>query len=350
LWERPAKYNIFSLGVTRGPGRRGRPMAANYSICLGTAGWGVWHSPDAGNSWTRHRAPFPLNSRIQALVAHPTEAHTVLAGGDTGLFVSHNGGARWERITANGANGSVPTIWSLTIDPVDPKILFAGTRPAAVYRARDGGLRWEKLSVDIARECSIGIPFVTSVIVDPDDHRMVWAGVEIDGVFRSMDGGDTWTHLETGLYDPDIHAVTIAATQPKRLYASTAREVFTSNDLGDTWEALGIREKWPLPYARGMVVKADDPGVLFAGCGETTTGQKGHVLRTTEFGETWESRALPIQPNPTMWGLAAHPANAARIVAFSLFGEVYLTEDAGASWRKIAREFGEIRAAVWLPN
>ena len=58
-------------------------MAADYSICLGTAGWGVWHSPDAGKSWTRHRAPFPLNSRIQALVAHPKEAQTVLAGGDT---------------------------------------------------------------------------------------------------------------------------------------------------------------------------------------------------------------------------------------------------------------------------
>ena len=60
-------------------------MAADYSICLGTVGWGVWHSPDAGKSWMRHRAPFPLNSRIQALVAHPTEAHTVLAGGDTRL-------------------------------------------------------------------------------------------------------------------------------------------------------------------------------------------------------------------------------------------------------------------------
>jgi hypothetical protein len=37
-------------------------------------------------------------------------------------------------------------------------------------------------------------------------------------------------------------------------------------------------------------------------------------------------------------------------VAFSLFGEVYVSEDAGASWCKIAREFGEIRAAVWVPN
>jgi hypothetical protein len=35
--------------------------------------------------------------------------------------------------------------------------------------------------------------------------------------------------------------VTIAATQPKRLNASTAREVFTSSNLGETWEPLGIK-------------------------------------------------------------------------------------------------------------
>jgi photosystem II stability/assembly factor-like uncharacterized protein len=322
-------------------------MAADYNICLGTAGWGVWHSPDGGQSWTRHRAPFPLNSRIQALAAHPTEAHTVFAGGDTGLFVSHNGGGRWERL---GANGALPTIWSLTVDPVEPDILFAGTRPSGVYRSRNAGRHWEQLPIDAARECSIGEAFVTSLVVDPDDHRRVWAGVEIDGVFRSLDGGDSWTHLDGGLYDPDIHAVAVASTQPKRLYASTAREMFVSENLGDSWEPLDIREKWPLPYARGMAVKTDDPSVLFAGCGETTTGEKGHVLRSTDFGESWEILPFPSQADATLWGLATHPANADRIVAFSLFGEVYVTEDAGASWRKIPREFGEIRTAAWVPN
>jgi photosystem II stability/assembly factor-like uncharacterized protein len=147
-------------------------------------------------------ASFPLNSRVQALVAHPGQARTVFAGGDTGAFVSRDGGARWERV---GAQGDLPTIWSLAIDPVDHDILFAGTRPAGVWRSRDGGRQWEKLNVEIAPECAIGTPFVTALVVDPDDHRMVWAGVEIDGVFRSMNGGDTWTHLENGLYDPDVH-------------------------------------------------------------------------------------------------------------------------------------------------
>jgi photosystem II stability/assembly factor-like uncharacterized protein len=322
-------------------------MAADYSICIGTAGWGVWHSPDAGQSWVRHRSPFPLNSRIQALVVHPTEPHTIFAGGDTGLFVSHNGGAKWERL---GAQSNVPTIWSLAVDPSDPHILFAGTRPAGVYRSRDGGQQWEPLTVDITHECAIGTPFVTSVMVDPEDHHMIWAGVEIDGVFRSLDGGDTWTHVETGLYDPDIHAMTIAATTPKCVLASTARELFASVDLGETWKPLGVKAKWPLPYARGIAVKTDDPGVLFAGCGETTTGEKGYVLRSTDMGETWEILKLPAQPNSTVWGLATHPANANRIIAFSLFGEVYVSDDAGDSWRKIAREFGEIRTVAWLPS
>jgi photosystem II stability/assembly factor-like uncharacterized protein len=113
---------------------------------------------------------------------------------------------------------------------------------------------------------------------------------------------------------------------------------------------LGIKEKWPLPYARGIAVKPDDPGVLYAGCGETTTGEQGHVLRTTDYGQRWEILPMPVPTNATMWGLATHPADANRIVAFSLFGEVYVSEDAGASWRKIAREFGEIRTAVWVPN
>jgi photosystem II stability/assembly factor-like uncharacterized protein len=281
------------------------------------------------------------------LAVHPTQPQTIFAGGDTGLFVSHDGGAKWERI---GSQGDVPTIWSLAVDPVDPNILFAGTRPAGVYRSRNGGQRWEKLTVDIAKECSIGTPFVTSVMVAPGDHRIVWAGVEIDGVFRSLDGGDTWTHVENGLDDPDIHAMAITAATPTRVFASTARELFISDDMGEKWQSVGVKAKWPLPYARGIAVKVDDPGVLFAGCGETTTGEKGHVLRSTDAGQTWEILKLPVQANSTIWGLATHPAKANRILAFSLFGELYVSEDAGDAWAKIGREFGEIRAAAWLPN
>ena len=47
--------------------------------------------------------------------------------------------------------------------------------------------------------------------------------------------------------------------------------------------------------------------MLFAGCGETTTGEKGHVLRTTNFGESWEILPLPTQPKATVWALPRIP-------------------------------------------
>src|SRR6266699_1751199 len=131
----------------------------DYHIVLGTAGWGVWHSPDAGKSWLRHRKPFPLNSRIQALAVVPGEPRGLLAAGD---------------------------------------------------RSRDGGVTWKRLNAPVATECSIGQAFVTRVLVDPAD-RTVWAGVEIDGVFRSRDGGDTWAKVVNGLHDLDVHDMALAA-------------------------------------------------------------------------------------------------------------------------------------------
>ena len=322
-------------------------MTRNYSICLGTAGWGMWHSADAGETWTRHRRPFPLNSRIQALVTHPTQSRTLFAGGDTGFFVSHDGGAKWDRV---GTPGDLPTIWSLAIDPSDPGTLFAGTRPAGVYRTRDGGKHWERLSLPIATECAIGTPFVTALAVDPDDRNIVWAGVEIDGVYRSLDGGDTWAAVRSGMHDLDIHDMAVAATHPKRLYVSTASAMFVSDNLGDTWRSMEIADKWPLPYARGLAIKPDDPRVLYAGCGQTTTGEAGHVLRTSDYGQRWEILPFPTPANATLWGISTHPADPKRIVAFTLFGEVYVSDDAGAAWRKIGRDFGEIRTAAWVPN
>ena len=162
--------------------------------------------------------PFPLNSRIQALVAHPTEAHTVLAGGDTGLFVSHDGGAQWERI---GAQGDVPTIWSLAIDPS----IRVFSLPARALRGLSLAGWWTAVG-EISRGHRPGVLHRRTLRDQrhggPGRSSHCLGRVEIDGVFRSLDGGDTWTHVETGLYDPDIHAMTIAATQPTRVCQHSA--------------------------------------------------------------------------------------------------------------------------------
>jgi photosystem II stability/assembly factor-like uncharacterized protein len=326
--------------------RRRFVMAMDYTICIGTVGQGVWQSPDGGESWNRMRMPFPLESRVRSLALHPTEPHTVLAGADSGLYRSTDNGTHWERL--NDPDQSL-NIWSLAVNPASPDTIFAGTSPSALYRSQDGGHRWDQLSLKLAEECAIGTPRVTATVVDPDDCRIVWAGVEIDGVHRSLDGGDTWTRVE-GVTDPDIHGMLVAKGNPNQVLTSTPHEIFSSTDVGESWQTMDISHKFPAPYCRWIAVKPDDSRVIFAGCGDSAIGSSGNLQRTVDGGETWQTCPLPVEPNSPLYGFATNPANPNRILCFSLFGEIYISEDAGDSWQKVKREFGEIRAIAWLPN
>ena len=107
-----------------------------------------------------------------------------------------------------------------------------------------------KLPVQMAQECHIGPPMVTMLMVDPQDHRSVWAGVEVDGVYRSLDGGDTWTHIDGGVH-PDIHGMAISLGEPKKVLASTPREIFATIDSGESWQSVVTTDRFPLPYSVG---------------------------------------------------------------------------------------------------
>ena len=125
---------------------------------------------------------------------------------------------------------------------------------------------------------------------------------------------------------------------------STPREVFSSTDAGENWQPLGVQDHFPLPYCHSLALKADDPNILFAANGDAAAGETGTAQRSKDRGQSWETLPLPLAPNTPMWTFATYAADPDLIVTHSHYGQVLISEDASDSWRKVRREFSEIRA------
>jgi photosystem II stability/assembly factor-like uncharacterized protein len=324
-------------------------MTANFTMCVGTVGSGAWTSPDGGESWQRVRSGLWGESRVYGLAVHPREPRTLFAGADDGLYKSGDGGRSFERVDSPMNKMDV---WKIAFDPSDPDTMFAGTRPAALFRSTDGGRHWDKLRVDMVEECpNVGVPRVTALTVDPADRQIIWAGVEVDGVRRSLDGGETWTRIAGGLHDPDIHDVAVRASgNAKTVLTSTPREIFASTDKGESWQGLGVGKQFGLPYCRSLALKTDDPNTVFVATGDGAAGSTGAIQRSKDGGQSWQRAELPVEPNSPIWAFATNPADPGLILACSHYGELYTSNDAGDSWSKLPREFTEIRALSWTPN
>jgi photosystem II stability/assembly factor-like uncharacterized protein len=209
-------------------------MTGNFTICVGTVGTGVWLSADGGDSWKRAGGDLWNEGRVYALSVHPHEPRTVFAGAHDGIYKSTDGGMSFTHLDSPM---NALDVWRIAVDPTDPDIIFAGTRPAAVFRSTDGGRSWQKRPAEIAKECpNVRIPRITALTVDPSDHRKVWAGIEVDGVLRSTDGGDSWQRIpQSGIPDPDIHDIAVTVNGKATVLTSTPREIFASTDSGDSW-------------------------------------------------------------------------------------------------------------------
>src|SRR5213593_4656623 len=198
------------------------------------------------------RAPRHAFGRIvKCLLADPERPETVYAGTDLGLYRTDDAGAKWQRLDTP-MNGSM--VWSLAIDPVDPRVMFAGTGTPStpgIYRSTDAGKTWERLAVEIAAECpNVGTPRPTGIAVDPIDHRRVWVGLEVDGVRHSAEGGDTWTRVNGQIPNPDVHCVLAVAGPPRTVFTVVNDEVWRSTDDGKSWQAARAREVFPWHYPR----------------------------------------------------------------------------------------------------
>ncbi|MBS2023926.1 MAG: glycoside hydrolase, partial [Deltaproteobacteria bacterium] len=218
---------------------------------------------------------------------------------------------------------TMPVVFS----PADPRTLFHAAN--RLYRTRDGGQHWDVISPDLSRPswdvpASVGKyrgteqakPEQRGVIYavgpSPLDAQLIWAGTDDGLIHLTRDGGAHWANVTPPQLTPwaKVSFVEPSHTAPGTAWAAinTLRlddlrpHVLRTRDFGATWEETVAG----LPVGASVNVVREDPvrpGLLFA-------ATERAVFVSLDAGTSWASLRLNL-PNTSVRDLIVKDADLA---------------------------------------
>lgn len=233
---------------------------------VGGSGGGVARSADGGLTFTI--APALQSESVRAIAVAPSDPRVVAAGTLGGVFLSHDAGTHWARITRAG-DPNLRNVESLAFDPADARVLYAGTWHLS-WKTADGGATWGPAHQGIVDDSDI-----MTLTVDRRHPELVYA-TACTGVYRSTDAGGSWTKLEgIPASSRRTRAFARSASDPDLLLAGTTEGLWLSDDRGATWRLVTPRET----VVNALIVQPDGSIVLGT--------EEAGVLRSPDRGATW---------------------------------------------------------------
>ena len=332
-----------------GPMRGGRTKSIvgvpsqPHVFYIGVSNGGVWKTTDAGRTWAPIFDDQPTGSigDIAVSISNPSIVYVVsgeglqrpdLSTGD-GVYKSTDAGKTWTHLGLRDGQ-QIPRV---IVDPRNPDRLFVAVLGHAygpnaergVFRSLDGGRTFEQV---LSKDENMG---ASDLEFDPTNPDIVyaslwqtrqgpwengaWAGTN-GGLFKSADGGTTWKPLTGGLptgADGVVQAdITVAPSNPKRLYASVATMrgtgIWRSDDAGENWMRITAD---PRPSSRigggdlpvPAVHPTDPDTVIMAStvCWKSTDGGRAWTaFRGAPGGDDYQ-RPWINPTNPDIIGLAS---------------------------------------------
>ena len=96
----------------------------------------------------------PASAEVHAILVRPDDPNVVFAGTQDGPYRSTDGGDHWHKSDFPDPN---VMIWSLTVHPSRPNVIYAGSAPIALYRSLDGGDKsdWKQADVLIIADVEV---------------------------------------------------------------------------------------------------------------------------------------------------------------------------------------------------
>lgn len=260
-------------------------------------GDGVYKSEDGGRTWknmglktSEHIGMIAIDPRDSDVVYVAAYGPLWRAGGERGLYKTVDGGKTWNAVLTISEHTGVSEVH---LDPRDPDVVYAvahqrrrhvftlvdGGPESAVYKSKDGGRSWGK----ITRGLPGGDLGRIGLAISPVNPDYLYAIVEAQpgrgGFYRSTNRGVSWqrrsSYTSRGNYYQELFC------DPKDLDRVYSMDVYlrVSDDGGQTWSALGERHKHVDNHA--LWIDPHNTDYYLVGC-------DGGIYESFDRGKTWK--------------------------------------------------------------
>ncbi|HVT45824.1 MAG TPA: YCF48-related protein [Thermoanaerobaculia bacterium] len=316
-WNRASLYGADVRGMVIDPKSPDR-------IFLGTSHGDVYVSRDGGTSWKNPRRgiPFPgyvVDNLLIDAKGRLWAACWGLWGGGV-IAVSEDGGETWTRRDRGLEEFSVRAI---AIDARNPELLVIGGL-TGVYRSRDAGVTWQKISDQIN---------VESLAIDPRNSDRIYVGTWRQA-FRTEDGGKNWKLINNGMVlDTDVFAINIHPKNPDEIWLSTCGWVYSTVDGGDHW----TRFKEGFNNRRIHTVDLDAAASL------VYAGSVAGLYRSADNGKKFE---LMTDENLVITAVGLHPERPDRIILGTEGDGVYVSHDRGKTFTRSSKGLYNVKVTA----
>jgi photosystem II stability/assembly factor-like uncharacterized protein len=279
--------------------------------------------------------------RINVVVLHPDDPNTIFIGSaGGGVWKTPDGGSTWTPLTDNIP---VTSIADIAINPVNPDIIYIATGDGYGYEATwqsdndfwggvyscgvmksiDGGLTWEPTGLSYLQE---DLEIVQRLLVHPETPDILLASTR-NGIFRSTDAGTSWSVVESS----HCHDMAFNAANPDIIYAVGNRDVLISEDAGASWSILKDNLGASGDRMSIETTAADDELIYVLSGNWSTTFHK-----STNGGTSWSSVSSPSSKT-SFYGYYDNAFAVSPVNGDLLFGgglEVVRSTNGATSWTK----------------
>lgn len=314
-----------------------------------------------------------------------------------GLWKTTNNGITFEPIFDYE---NVFSIGDMAVAPSDPNIVWVGTGEAnnsrstywgdGVYKSTDAGKTWKNMGLKESHH-------IGRVVIHPQNPDIVYVAAlghlysenPERGLYKTTDGGKTWTKaLDVVGGNRTIGVVDVAMdpADPDILYAAAydrlrkpwtymlggpGSGLYKSADAGATWKKLAGGMPTGILGRIGIAVYAKNSSILYA-CienankpglsederwkeileGKSSQGMiNGEVYRSDDAGETWkkvspEKQSIGGNPGYYYGQIIIDPNNDQ--VVHVLSDASRATKDGGKTWLRRPLKFGGDDHALWI--